>query len=99
MSLSKKFLDFHEKNPQVYDLFKRYAFQLIEAGVRHTSVALIIERIRWESAISTTDQQYTVSNNFRADYARLFMQEHPQFRDFFTVKKRTAAEFQIQQAA
>ena len=88
---TKAFKEFHSENPQVYELFKEYAFEAMAAGMRHLSSKLIIERIRWESMITTTDVPYTVSNNHTPDYARLFMLDFPEYKGFFTTFKRSIA--------
>lgn len=88
-NVTGKFLTFHSKNPQVYSEFKRYAFDLINAGVKHASVALIIERMRWDSALRTEGDKFKISNDYRADFARLFAYDFPAYADFFKTKSRT----------
>ena len=38
---------FHVKNPEVYELFKRFAFEAINKGHLRLSSEMIINRIRW----------------------------------------------------
>jgi hypothetical protein len=82
----QRWLDWHSANPQVYDLFKRFTFEAIDRGHRKLSAWLIVNRIRWETTVETSSGDFKISNNFIAYYARLFMDEHPEYRGFFRTK-------------
>jgi hypothetical protein len=82
----QRWLDWHAANPQVYDLFKRFTFEAIDRGHRKLSAWLIVNRIRWETTVETMGGDFKISNNFIAYYARLFMDEHPEYRGFFRTK-------------
>ena len=43
-----RFEKFHAANPQVWELFKKFTFQLIAAGRAHYSSDAIMQRIRRE---------------------------------------------------
>jgi hypothetical protein len=75
-------------NPEVYDLMVRYSTQLRMAGRKRLSIALITERVRWETAVKTTGDDFKINNNFRALYARKIEQEHPEFEGMFVMRKR-----------
>lgn len=82
-----KFNEFHRLNPGVYDLFKRFAFQLINAGCRRLGSKQIIERIRFETAIRTRgDSEFKINNNHTCYYSRLFCKEYPEHIDKFNFK-------------
>lgn len=83
------FWQFHQENPHVYALFKRFCFQAINAGRTRLSACMIYERIRWETQIDTTtyaEGSYKLSNNHRTYYARLFAREFPDYKDYFVMK-------------
>ncbi len=87
MTLEDKFVEFHVKNPDVYALFKKFAFEALKAGRKRLSTKLIIERIRWESYIKTQQtDEFKINNNHTAYYARLFMEDYPQYKDFFATR-------------
>ena len=87
---SDEFLTYHSKNPLVYDLFKQYTLQLLDTGRERIGARLIIERIRWDSMITTNDTtKFKIRNLFVADYSRLFMQEFPQYGQVFNTAVRT----------
>jgi hypothetical protein len=81
------FAQYHAKNPQIYEEFKRFTFELISAGHRRLGSKQIIERIRWESMI-TTDGIYKVNNNYTVDYAYLFEHDYPGYAGIFAHRLR-----------
>lgn len=78
---------FHRQNPRVYRLFKKFSLALIEAGHNKIGSKQIVERIRYESAIRTTGNDYKINNNFTCYYSRRFIREFPQHTERFTFRK------------
>ena len=78
--------EFHTQNPQVYELFKQFTFQVIDAGFENYSVNAIFERIRWHTDIETRGSSFKLNNNHRAYYARLFHHDHPEHDGFFRTR-------------
>ena len=74
---------FHVENPEVYELFKRFAFEAINKGHLRLSSEMIINRIRWETSVVTSDKDYKINNDYKPFYARLFMEEHQTYGNFF----------------
>lgn len=85
--LERAFLRFHAANPQVYRLFKKYALQAARARHRHFGSKMIFERMRWYTMIETTDADYKLNNNYTAYYARMFMADYPEHREFFRTRR------------
>lgn len=83
---------FHKANPRVYDLFKRFTFQVIRAGHQHYSADAVCHRIRWHTSVETQGDDFKINNNYAAYYARLFMVEHPQHDGFFRTRVTKSAE-------
>lgn len=81
--IDMKFEDFHRDNPLVYDLFKRFALRAIRSGYEHFSAKTIIERIRWETNIETSDPDFKINNNYTSRYSRLFQKDFPRYSGFF----------------
>ncbi len=81
------FSQYHSKNPQIYEEFKRFTFELINAGHRRLGSKQIVERIRWETMI-TTDGIFKVNNNYTVDYAYLFEQDFPSYAGIFAHRSR-----------
>ena len=84
--LGKKWLVWHKQNPVFFDLFEKFAFQAINKGHKRLSGWLLANRVRWETAIVTTGDDYKISNDFIALFTRLFVVRHPQQQNFFKIK-------------
>jgi hypothetical protein len=90
-TLADKFAVYDAANPNIYFLFKRFAKDLINAGRKKLSAALIIERIRWEVNVNTVSEDaFKVSNNHTAFYARKFMADHPEHGEIFRTREQLA---------
>jgi len=82
-SLKQAWWEWHNKNPQVWELFQKFTFQVIDAKFKHYSVNAIFERIRWHTDIETRGDSFKISNNHRAYYARYFHHCYPEHDGFF----------------
>lgn len=80
------FLKYHHDNPEIYRAFKRYAFRAINRGYRHWGAKSVFEVIRWETGLTGNDD-FKVNNNYTALYARMFMDEYPQYAGFFRTRE------------
>lgn len=88
LTLTERFEKFHKQNPHIYELFCKYSCEAIKSGKKRMSHWLVANRIRWDAEVVTnTDEQYKISNDFIALYARKFMEEHPQHNGFFKTKE------------
>lgn len=76
---------YHAENPDIYEAFKMYAFQLLASGVVRLSAYLIFERMRFESLVSGSNR-WRLNNNYRPYYARLFMQDFPEYEGVFEIR-------------
>jgi hypothetical protein len=85
--LLAKFKEFNEQNPKIYDLFKRFAMEAKQAGRTRFSHWMIINRIRWYTNVETTGDDFKISNDFIAIYARLLVWQMPEFEGFFLLKQ------------
>ncbi len=86
-SLKHKMWEFHKRNPHVMDLVEKYTFEAIRKGRKHYSINSIFERIRWHEDIETGHEDFKLSNNHRAYYARYFHHKHPKYDGFFKIKQ------------
>lgn len=89
--LQKAFDKFNAENPQVWELFIKFTFEVIRTGRKHYSVNAIFERIRWHTDIETNDREFKLSNNHRAYYARHFHDKFPDHDGFFRTKQLRSA--------
>lgn len=89
-SMTLDFQDFDRANPKVWEMFVRFAHDLIDAGHKTLSASMITERIRWQTAIETRGDDFKINNNFRAFYARKFMKAYPGHGEIFRTRKAEA---------
>lgn len=85
-NLKRAMWEFHNQNPQVWELFVRFTDEVIRSGKRSYSVNAIFERIRWHTDIETSGS-FKICNNHRAYYARYFHHTYPQHDGFFKTKQ------------
>lgn len=88
--LKLKFLEFHFRNPHVWELIKRFALEAARSGRKRLGMQMIIERARWESAIVTTGSPFKLDNDFAAFYSRMFADHFPQYAGIFSFRKSAA---------
>jgi hypothetical protein len=81
--LKKKFREFHDNNPRVWELLQRFTFEVINNGFKNYSVKAVFERIRWHTDVETSDPEFKLSNNHTAYYSRMFMDKYPEHEGFF----------------
>lgn len=91
-TLTNRFNQFHNDNPQVYEMFKKFTFMAIRRGHNRLSAWMIANRIRWETSIETISvEDYKISNDYIALYARKFMSDYPEYNGFFQIKEMKRA--------
>jgi hypothetical protein len=84
-SLSERYAAWRALNPSIYEHFKRFAVEALEAGQKIGAKA-ICERIRWEVRIRYRGD-FKVNNSFPSRMARELIKEDPRFGDFFETRK------------
>ena len=84
---------FSNKHPEVTELFVRFTTEIINRGFKNYSVSAVFERIRWETDQADVDGKSTfkLNNNYRAWYARRFMEHNPEHAGFFRTRRRASA--------
>jgi hypothetical protein len=87
----ENFLEFHQANPHVYELFKKYCNAAFKSGRSHYSAYAIFERIRWHQDIETNDDLgFKLNNNHRPYYSRLYQLQFPNRAKFFRTRTLTS---------
>ena len=96
--IERNFRVFHHRNPHVYRMFIRFAFDMINRGYKHGSASLIFERMRWELMLQTDpDDPVRLNNNYRSRYARLFEEDFSRHAGFF--RKRRLSKSSVDSVA
>ena len=82
-----EWLRFHADNPDVYDHLHRMAIDLLELGRKKWGMKSLIEVVRWQIAMNTTDPVFKINNNHAPYYARYLMDMEPRLEGFFNIRK------------
>jgi len=83
------FLKHHEKHPEIYAMFCRFALQVAKRR-KYYSAKSVFHRIRWETMI-TERGDFKIDDGWIAHYARKFMSDYPQYDGFFGTRKRVVS--------
>jgi hypothetical protein len=84
---------FHKRHPEVWKMFLRFTFDMINAGYKNGSSMMVIQRIRWETGIvENRGADFKVNNNFAPWYARLFMHYYPEHDGFFRTRRMASQD-------
>lgn len=87
-SIDDRFEQFLRDHPDVWVLFRRFAWELAVAGRKRGSADAIIHRIRWEHWTSSTGtKDFKINDHFSSRLARKMIAEYPSFADFFETRK------------
>jgi hypothetical protein len=85
-SLEAAFQAFHAEHPEVYRKFCDYADEVIGRGFKQFSSDAIFHRVRWFMKVEGGRKLFEINNNHTPYYARMWMQEHPQWPKFFELR-------------
>lgn len=83
-----RWAEFHRANPQVFDLFRRFALEARREHRGQFGARLIGERIRWYTQVETQSADgFKLNDHYWPYYARLLMAIHPEeFAKFFELR-------------
>lgn len=84
-TLEESFIEFHEKNPAVFDLFRHYAEEIRNSGRDMYSAHTILHRIRWHTDVSTgSNEGFKINNNHSKYLAEMLEKTDQSFVGFFS---------------
>lgn len=78
--LWKDFLIFHKSHPEIYEEYKLSILGAVKQGRDIYSIYAIRENDRW-------NRRRIINNNHAPYYARLFIEEYPEYKSFFRLRK------------
>lgn len=86
----KRFRDYDEKNPHIWEAFEKITDLAVERGYWHIGASFIGNIIRWERPEVAEGDLFKVNNDFFPYYARKYMKKHPKQRKLFEVRRLRA---------
>jgi hypothetical protein len=88
-TIEERFQEFHTRHPEVWDLYVRFANELLAAGCQRYGIGALTERIRWHYATQPDGgEEFKINNDYRALYARALVQHDPRLADLFEMRER-----------
>jgi uncharacterized membrane protein len=82
----KMIINYHEKNPHLYEAFKQYSANAINSGYKYFSAEMIINRMRWYSMIEAKDDSFKIRNDVKPFFARMLMANNEKYNNFFKLR-------------
>ena len=86
-SIRDGFYKFNKENPHIFEAFEEQALTAINKGRKKLSSKLIINWIRWNEFLRSSDQNFKINDAYQSYYARYFVEKHPQHIDVFEFRK------------
>jgi hypothetical protein len=87
-SLIERWRTYHAANPHVAKKLTDMAYTASRAGARNIGIAMLFEVLRWRTNIETVQTEgFKIADPLAAPYARYIMQENPELRGVFKLKK------------
>ena len=85
---AERFVQFHTNNPQVYSALKSMTAELVNRGRRRIGINMLFEVLRWNYYMETSDpnSDFKINNNYAPYYARLIIDENPQWEKVFELR-------------
>jgi hypothetical protein len=101
VSIQKAFENFDEQNPRVWKEYVKRVMLAIAKGKKKISSKLVLNVIRWEVYMETTDgvgyinengerQTFRINDAYTSRYARKFQEKFPKHADIFTFRELRA---------
>ena len=90
-SISRRFREFHERNPRVYRLLVQLARDAKQAGRIRIGIKMLWEVVRWNlSKDLPYDETFKLPNDFHSRYARLIMAQEQDLDGIFEIRELRA---------
>jgi len=86
-SIREGFENFIKENPHVYLEFEKQVFKAIEKGRKKLSAKLIINWIRWNEVLRTSDDNFRINDAYQSYFARHFIELNPEHSEIFNLRK------------
>lgn len=86
-SIREGFEMFNKDNPHIFEAFEKQALKAISKGRKKLSAKLIINWIRWNEFLESSDLNFKINDAYQAYYARHFVEKYPEYSGVFNMRK------------
>lgn len=83
----QRFEHFHRTHPEIYAYLREKSLALKAAGRTQWGVRNLYEKLRYDLAIQTGEQPYSLNDHYISFYARLLMEQEPELAGFFEIRE------------
>jgi hypothetical protein len=87
LTIRQGFNKFNKANPHIYQEFEKQALIAINKGRIKISSKLIINWIRWNEFLKSSDKNFRINDAYQSYYARYFVTKHPEYINYFEFRK------------
>lgn len=91
LTLQQKFEAFHEANPWVYNSLEVLADDWLQKGHTRIGMKMLTEILRWQYERQTVGDEFKLNNSMTSRYARLLIDNHPEWADAIETRRLRAA--------
>jgi hypothetical protein len=88
LTIEERFTEWARENPEVVEIYLKYAREARNSGRRRYGIAAITERVRWHMNIQTVGDDFKINNNHRAPMARLLAKLDPSLAELFETRTK-----------
>lgn len=86
-SIREGFKKFNSEHPHIYEAFEMQVFKALSRGRKKLSAKLIINWIRWNETLKSSDPSFKINDAFQSYYARHFVAKNPKHKNVFEFRK------------
>lgn len=85
--LQRRFLQYHEANPHVYEAVREVVISLKRKGWQRYGAKSCFELLRFHSNVWAATEGWKLNNDYTSRYARLLMEQEPELAKFFSLRR------------
>lgn len=82
-----RFKNFNSDNPQIYMRIVSLVEKEVLRGAKRISMKWVFEEMRRDPGIKSINCEYKVDNTFTRHYTELLIENHPEWKEYFHLKK------------
>lgn len=90
-TIQERFESFHELNAWVYEALETLTQDWLDRGRTRIGIKMLFEILRWQYGRQTTGSDFKLDNNMTSRYARLLIENHPEWSAVFQTRELKSA--------
>lgn len=91
-TIDERFEAMHKAHPEIYETFKKVIKDIQARGFERWSADGVFHIIRFTTGADGRDiDKYKCNNDYVSRYARMYVADHPEHKDFFSFRTLKSA--------